>query len=611
MTPWWRRLGRYGRPYLRAIGAVTVLTAVTVGLDVLKPWPLKLLVDHVVADEPLPAAVSWIERLPGAGTPTGLVAWLSIGTVTLFAVAAAALVVQRYVLSGVGTRMTARLAEDLFAHLQTMPLSYHRRSHAGDLIRRVTEDTDSAHQLIASVVVPLASALMSLALMAVIMFRLDPVLAVVALSMAVPMGVAIHVFAKPITERAFDQYELEGQMMALAEQTLTALPVVQSFGREQHGQDEFRSLSSRTVGAYLRRTVSELQFTMTSGGIVAAGTSLVMLVGGFRAIDGRVSLGSLLVFLSYLVAIYAPLETLAQIGSAHAGAAAGARRVLAVLDTANDVADRPGAVPLPGRAAGAVRVHDVSFGYERDRRAVRDVTLSVEPGQVLAIVGETGSGKSTLLSLLLRAADPWSGRVLLDGVDVRTLQIESLRAQISVVLQDPYLLPVSVADNIAYGRPDATRDEVMEAAVAAQADQFIRHLPGTYDAIIGERGATLSGGQRQRIAIARAMLKDAPVLLLDEPTAAVDAETETGLLDALEPLMRARTTIIVTHRLSLIRTADVVAVMGGGRIVELGPPSDLLTAGGELARLVELQSGDELLPARQMDLRSEAMRGLR
>jgi ATP-binding cassette, subfamily B, bacterial len=534
-----------------------------------------------------------VEVLPGAAGRAGLVAWIAGATVVLFVLSALAIVLQRYLLAGIGGRMSAGLAEELFDHLQDMPISYHRRASTGDLVRRVSEDSDSANQMLAGVIVPLATALISLAVMAVIMFRLDPLLALLALVIAVPMGVSMWVFTRPITERSLEQYELEGQMMALAEQQLTAMPVVQSFGAEARGQEQFRTLSNQTVTAYLRRTVSELQFEVTSGVLVALGTSVVMVVGGLAVLDGRITIGTLLVFLSYLVSLYAPLEMLAGVATAYAGAGAAARRVLSVMDHPSDVVDEPGAVELNERTRGSIQFDHVYYGYDGTRAVVLDFDLAVAAGQTVAIVGETGSGKSTVLSLLLRAADPWSGTVMLDGRDVRHLRLDSLRAQVSVVFQDPYLLPISVADNIAYGRPEATFDEIVTAARDAQAEEFIQELADGYNTVLGERGVTLSGGQRQRISIARALLQGAPVLLLDEPTAAVDAETEAGLVEALERLMAGRTTILVTHRLSLIRNADVVVVMDAGRIVEMGAPSQLLADEGRFAELVRMQTGSD------------------
>jgi ATP-binding cassette subfamily B protein/subfamily B ATP-binding cassette protein MsbA len=379
---------------------------------------------------------------------------------------------------------------------------------------------------------------------------------------------------------------------------LTALPIVQAFGREAQGDQEFRTLSLRTLHAYQRAILSQMQFKVGVGTATAVGTAAMMLLGGLQVLQGTLSIGTLLVFLSYLASLYIPLEMLAYISMGFASAAARARRVLEVLAVEDEVREAPTVRPFPLRpedvaghrfAPRHVRLENVTFGYETDRPVLRNVTLEARPGETVALVGPTGAGKSTLVALIPRLFDPWEGRVTIDGVDVREVQIADLRSQVAFVLQDPLLLPLSIADNIAYGRPGARRDEVVAAAVAANADEFIRRLPEGYETVIGERGATLSGGERQRLAIARALLKDAAVLILDEPTSALDVSTEAQVLQALDRLMAGRTTFIIAHRLSTVRRADRVAVLQDGAIVEAGTHQELLTAGGVFEKLTLAQ----------------------
>jgi ATP-binding cassette subfamily B protein/subfamily B ATP-binding cassette protein MsbA len=430
--------------------------------------------------------------------------------------------------------------------------------------------------------------MVTLVVLFTVMWRLDSSLALLAIVLTPILGILIRVFDRPMTENTYRQQQLEGEMMALAEQTLTALPAVQAFGREERNDTDFRLLSQRTLQAYLRAIRSQLQFKVGVSAVSAAGTALVILMGGFHVMAGALTLGSLLVFLSYLASLYVPIETLAYSSAGFAAAAAGARRVLEVLDSEEMVKEAPDAAALP-MVRGHVRFEEVTVGYEPGRPVLHEISLEAHPGETVALVGPTGAGKSTLVSLIPRFFDPWSGLVLIDGHDVRTVQLKSLRAQIALVLQEPFLLPLSAAENIAYGRPGATREEVEAAARAANAHEFIARLPEGYDTVLGERGATLSGGERQRLSIARALLKDAPILILDEPTSALDAGTESLLLEALERLMSGRTTFIIAHRLSTIRGADRIVVIENGRAVEQGTHQELIVAGGMYQRFHELQ----------------------
>jgi ATP-binding cassette subfamily B protein/subfamily B ATP-binding cassette protein MsbA len=429
------------------------------------------------------------------------------------------------------------------------------------------------------VALPLVVSLTNLVAMFAVMWQLSRPLALVAISIAVPLGFVVKTFARPMSESKHEKKRLQGEMTSLAEQALSAVPLVQGFGQEEQEDDRFQRVSRRTADASLRATRVQLQFKIVTGLVTAIATAAVMAIGGLQVLHGSLTVGALLVLLYYFGALYSPLETIAYLSDGLASASAGARRVLEVLGSGADaIRDDPNARPLdpPGHGAGAeIRLEAVTFGYEPDRPVLRQVMLDVRPGEVVALVGPTGAGKSTLLSLIPRFFDPSEGAVLVNGRDVRGVRLSSLRAQIAVVFQESFLFPLSIADNIAYGRPGAGRDEIIAAATAARAHEFIERLPEGYDSVIGERGATLSGGEKQRLAIARALLKDAPILLLDEPTSALDAFTESSLMEALEELMRGRTTIIIAHRLSTIRNADRVVALEGGRIVEQGKPPGL------------------------------------
>jgi len=576
MKGWARRLIGHSKPSRGSVAGLTLLALAGAVLEALKPWPLKLAVDNVLGSRPLSGSARWIGSLPGADSPGGLIAWLAAGTVLLVLVAVTVKLAQEYIQSGAGSRMAYDLGRRLFEHLQALSLRFHGRRKAGDLVRRVTQDSGCVRDLLTRVYVPVVTAVAGLVVMFVVMWRLDPVLALVSVGAAVPLAMVIRLFARPMAERQYEQQQLQGEIMAHAEQTLSALPVVQAFGREEREDTRLRALSGRTVQASLRATTAELGFKFSSGGVTAVGMALIMVVGGFHVLDGRLTVGGLVVFLSYAVALYGPLETIAYVSEGYAAAAASARRVLEILDTEEMVRDLPGAAPLPEQVRGHVRLEAVTFGYEPGRPVLHGIDLEALPGETVALVGRTGSGKSTLVSLIPRFFDPWEGRVTLGGRDVREVPLADLRSRVALVLQEPFLLPLTVAENIAYGREGATPEQVRAAARAANADSFIRNLPAGYDTVIGERGATLSGGEKQRIAIARALLKDAPVLILDEPTSALDAQTESLLLEALERLMAGRTTFIIAHRLSTIRRADRIAVVEEGRIVEEGSHAELM-----------------------------------
>ncbi|HWX75024.1 MAG TPA: ABC transporter ATP-binding protein, partial [Solirubrobacteraceae bacterium] len=557
------RLLRYARPHSRGLSLMSLAMGVDVALNLARPWPLKLLIDNVIDGRRIP---HWIAQIPGAGTRHGLLAWIVGAEVAIFLAGTVARMASDFFSLKLGQQMTWSLAGDLFRHLQRLSLMFHSRRAVGDLIQRVTSDCYSIDTLLTGAVLPAVQALATLVAVFVVMWALDWHLTLLAVGVVPLIVLAVRHFGRPMKEHSREMRDSEGRMSAVVEQTLGAIPAVQAFTRETQQERSFRAHAEQTVRAYVRATFAGMWFQLFTGLATTLGTAAVIYVGGTLAIEGTITAGTVVVFVSYLAYLYEPIEALSQTAQTIQNAAAETDRVMEIIEIEPAVRDRPGA--RARKLAGAIRYEDITFGYEPGRPVLQEVCLQADPGQVLAIVGPTGAGKTTLVSLLVRFFDPWQGRVTIGGTDIREFTLHSLRSQVALVLQDPFLFPTTIAENIALGRPEATRAQVSAAADAANAHQFIEALPDGYDTLVGERGATLSGGEKQRLAIARAFLKDAPVLILDEPTSALDARTEGLLLDALARLMQGRVTLVIAHRLSTIRDADEIVVLDAGRVLE-------------------------------------------
>ena len=583
-----RRLLPYGvRRWPAGLAVLTTMLLATT-LNVLKPWPMKVLVDHALGGRPVPAALSEVlARLPGAATQDGLIAWSVAATGALFLLGWALALATAYANIAFGQRIVYDVAQDLFAHMQRLSYRFHQRRPVGDSMRRVTHDASCAATIAQAVLLSPVSSLLSLAMVFSVMWRMDATLTMVALSVVPAMVLVLRRSADPMIERSHTQQEVEGRQYELVEQTLSAMVLVQAFGAEGRARERLRDTNASILAATERSASVQYQFKLLLGLTTALGSAAIVWVGARQVIAGTSTIGDLLVFIAYLTSLYGPLAALIYVPSSIHTAAGSARRVLDVLDEQSELPDRPGAPPLPP-LEGHVRFDRVTAGYDAEP-VLCDVTLDAMPGERVAIVGASGAGKSTLVSLVARFVDPLEGRVLLDGHDVRSVQLKSVRSQVAVLPQEPWLFPISIADNIAYGRPAATRADIERAARVANAHDFITHLPEGYDAVVGERGATLSGGERQRVAIARALLKDAPVLILDEPTSSMDSANEAVVLDALGKLITGRTTFIIAHRLSTIHDADRIVVLEHGRVAEIGTHHQLLGLGGAYARMHALQ----------------------
>jgi len=585
------RLFRYAAAHRRGWTGILIAMGLSTALSLLQPWPFKILVDHVLGDATIPPALSTVLRwLPGARSKSGLLAWIVVCGPMIFLVEAVLDAGLTLAWTRVGRGTVNDLARDLFARIQRRSLLFHSQHPLGDSLSRITGDSWCVYNVVDTLLFAPSHALLSFVATLVIMVRLDPRLTLLAVAVAPFMAGSAWLFGSPLRRAAQAKRAIESRIESHLQQTLSGIPVVQAFTREDAETRRFQAYAGEAIRAHQRAAVVESASSLGAGLITTLGTAAVLWVAATRVLGGHLTIGGTLVFLSYLGLLQWQMSTLTAVYSNLQSAAASVDRVIAVLETEEPVRNLPDAPRLPA-VRGHVSIQHVTFGYHADRPVLRGVSLEAQPGDTIAIVGRTGSGKSTLVSLIPRFFDPTSGRVLMDGYDLRTVRLESLRQQIAIVLQEPFLLPVSVLDNIRYSRPDATRADVIAAARAANAHVFIENLQEQYDTVLGERGATLSGGEQQRIAIARALLRDAPILILDEPSSALDADSEHVLLDALERLMHGRTTFVIAHRLSTVRRATRIAVMDAGVIVEEGIHDDLLARNGYYARLHRLQYG--------------------
>src|SRR5882724_4368415 len=562
----YRRLLRQARPYWLHLAVLFGIGLLASPIALLNPVPLKIVVDSVLGSRPLPA---WLATaLPAAATrsPATLLA-VAIGL--LIAVAALAQVqglANKFMQAYVGERLVLAFRTQLVQHAQRLSLSYHDSKGSADSLYRINQDAAVIDKIMVEGIIPFVAAGIALAMMIVVMTRLDWQLALVALGVSPPLFVLSRLYRPRMRRQSRHVKKLESSALAVVQETLGALRVVKAFGQETRETDRFVRRSTEGVSARIRLALMEGRYGVLVGLTSALGTAAVLLIGARHVGEGVLTLGQLWMVLTYLGQLYEPLKTISKKATGIQSYLASAERAFGLLDEQPEVPERPHARAI-GRATGAVAFRHVSFAYGPDRPVLHDVSFEIEPGTRLGVVGATGAGKTTLISLLTRFYDPIEGAILLDGVDLRDYKLLDLRRQFAVVLQDPVLFSLSIAENIAYAAPGATREQVVAAAQAANAHEFIERLPQGYETQVGERGVKLSGGQRQRVALARAFLKDSPVLILDEPTSSVDAKTESAIVEALERLKQGRTVIIISHRPTTLAGCSAVLVLEDGRVV--------------------------------------------
>jgi ABC-type multidrug transport system fused ATPase/permease subunit len=586
----WKYLRRYWGNTLLALVAMIMQTT----MDLLVPWPLKIIFDNVLGKHSLPEPLRTLFRDPTTGaslTHAGLLNLMVAGMLIIALIDALFTFIGGLLTASVGQRVVYQLRLQVFDHIQRLSISYHKSSRVGDLSARLTSDIQAIQDLVSSGLNNLITNSLSLVGVLVIVAVVDWRFAVLMLGATPLMFFVAGTYRKRIRQASRRLRTMEGQVGATAQEKIVAIQVVQAFANEDSEARQFaqQTRQSLDAGLELSRLQAELSPLVDLVGVI--GLATITWLGAQEVIAGRITLGYLLLFTTYLRSILSPVRQLAKLSTQFSRADASAERIQEVLDIQPDVRDLPGARPAPP-LRGAVAFEGVFFGYAKDTPVLRDIWARVEPGMTVALVGPTGSGKSTLIGLMPRFHDPQAGRVLIDGIDVRRFTVRSLRDQISLVLQEPVLFNATIRDNIAYGRSGASDVDVLCAAKAANVEEFVRRLPDGYGTVLGERGGTLSGGQRQRIAIARAIVRDAPILLLDEPTSGLDAESEAAVMEALHRLMEGRTTFVIAHRLSTIERADVILVLQQGKIHEGGTHRELLRAGGLYARLHALQFAD-------------------
>jgi subfamily B ATP-binding cassette protein MsbA len=580
------------RPHTKSL-VLGVVAAVGEGIaNLLEPWPLKVVLDNVIKGKA--ASNGWLNHLIYLAAGTDQLAILKLAAFSVIVIAAIGALcsyAEKLLTTSVGQWVMHDLRQTLYFHMQRLSLAYHDQSRTGDLISRVTSDIDSIQSFITSNLLDSLLDVITLVGMVGVMFYINWRFTLIALSVLPALGVVVFKYTRSIKKASRAVRKKEGEIVSVIQEVLSSMRVVKAFAREEYELKRLEGESLENVEIAMKARGLKARLAPIVEMIVAVGTGLVLWFGARLVLAGSLDAGTLVLFIWYLGKMYKPMQDLSKMTDAYSKASVGYERIREVLDTEREIKDLPGARNIQ-QLKGMIEFDRVEFGYEPGRPIIRDMSFRIEPGQVAAFVGPTGAGKTTIISLIPRFYDPISGSVRLDGQDVRRYKQRSIRRQISFVLQETLLFQGPIWHNIAYGKPEATREEILHAAELANATEFIEKMPEKYDTIVGERGVTLSGGQRQRIAIARAVIRNTPILILDEPSSGLDAESEKLVFDALDRLMKGKTSIVIAHRLSTVRAADCIFVVKDGTIVEHGRHEELLNSGGLYSELYGIQFGE-------------------
>jgi ATP-binding cassette, subfamily B, bacterial len=575
------------RPHWKSLAVALLAVAGVAATDLLEPWPLKIVLDYLLQSKRPPG---WMSAMVGwIGQSKLAVLNFAVAAVAVIAIVGAlSSLLEKYLTTSVGQWVMHDLRRTLYHHIHRLSLAEHDGKRTGDLISRVTSDIEAIQDFVTTALLGILANVLTLAGIIGVMLYLNWRFTLISLSIAPALFAVVYIFTRRIKKASRNVRKKESELVSIVEEVFSSIRVVKAFAREDYEERRFERQSLENVEMALVARSIKMKLSPIVEIVVAAGTCLMLGYGARLVLAGQLTVGALVVFLLYLGKMYKPMRDLSKMADTVSKAAVGFERIREVLETESGMRDQPGARPA-ARFKGRIEFDKVSFGYTQNHLVLKDVSFGIVPGQVAAFVGPTGGGKTTIISLVARFYDPVSGEIKIDGTDIRHYTMKSLRQQISFVLQETLLFHAPVWQNIAYGRPEASRAEIVRAAKLANADEFIEEMAEGYDTMVGERGQTLSGGQRQRIAIARAVIRDTPILVLDEPTSGLDAVSEQAVFEALDRLMVGRTCIVIAHHLATIRRANIIFVVKDNSLVEQGTHEELLAAGGLYSELYDIQ----------------------